>query len=183
MFDAAKAQIARRSALKQVQRRVVWAWTPDPAARRVLVVLPSGDTAREAWRFVKSLGLPPKQIIPVVLSGAVSVVPAAFVSRVIRLEDDDLNWIGLPKRDFAERVWAMEPDVAFSLMPAFDLAAAYLVGASPAPFRVGLFDEEAEPYYDLMMTPSEDGAPMYSLLRDTLLRIRPPVLDLDSWGY
>ena len=183
MFDAAKAQLARRSALKQVQRRVVWSWTPDPAARRVLAVLPTGEAAREAWRFVKSLGLPPKQIIPVVLAGDVSVVPAAFVSRVIRLEDNDINLIGLPKQDFAERVWAMEPDVAFSLTPAFDIASAYLVGASPAPFRVGLFDDEAEPYYDLMTAPSEEGAPTFSLLRETLLRIRPPVLNLEPEDY
>lgn len=183
MFDAVKARMARRSALKQVQRRVVWSWTPDPAARRVLAVLPTGDAAREAWRFVKSLGLPPKQVIPVVLAGEVSVVPAAFISRVIRLEDDDLNLMGLPKQDFAERIWAMEPDVAFSLTPTFDIVSAYLVGASPAPFRVGLFDDEAEPYFDLMMAPSGDGGPIYSLLRDTLLRIRPPVLDLDPEGY
>lgn len=183
MFDAVKARLARRSALKQVQRRDVRPWANEPAARRVLVVLPTGEEAREAWRFVKALGLPPRQITPVVLSGEVTTyVPAEYISYVIRLEDGDLNMIGLPKQDFTQRVWDTNPDVAFALAPTFDLASAFLVGASPAPFRVGLYAEDADPFYDLMVAPGPSSTSVFSALRKTLRRISPPVLALDPAG-
>lgn len=181
MFDALKARLARRRALKQVQRRKVRPWASDPAARRVLVVLPTGeDAAREAWRFVKSLGLSPKQLTPVVLSGEVTYVPAEFIRILRRLDEGDLGRIGLPKEAFAEEVWSEQPDVAFCLIPTFNLAAAYLVGASPAPFRVGVYAEEAEPFYDLMIAPGASLSSAFDALRDTLANIEPPVLTLPS---
>lgn len=183
MFDAVKARLARRSALKQVQGRTAQPWTKEPAARSVLVVLPTGEQAREAWRFVKSLGLSPRQITPVVVAtGEVTYVPAEYVSYVIRLEEDDLNLVGLPKQDFARRVWETSPDVAFALAPTFDLASALLVGASPAPFRVGLYDEAAEPFFDLMIAPGPSSTSMLAAMRDALQRISPPVLDLGPSG-
>lgn len=179
MFDAVKARLARRRALKLVGQRTVRPWTPEPAARRVLVVLPTGEeAAREAWRFVKSLGLPPKQLIPVVLSGEVTYVPAEFIRLLRRLEEEDLGRVGLPKEAFAREVWGEQPDVAFCLTPTFNLAAAYLVGASPARFRVGIYDDEAEPFFDLMIAPGASLASAFRALRETLRRIDPPVLSL-----
>jgi hypothetical protein len=180
MFDAAKARIARYRALKQVQRRSVQPWATDAAHRRVLVVASAGDEhAHDAWRFVSSLGVPPSRIIPVVLSGMVTHVPAEYVTRLVRLDDEHLDFVGLPKKEFAERVWGEAPDVAFSLTPGFDLAAAYLVGASPAPFRVGLYAEEAEPFFDLMIAPGASRSSAFASLRGTLQHIDPPVLALD----
>lgn len=181
MFDAAKAKLARRSALKQVERRTARPWTEDPAARRVLVVLPTGEEAREAWRFVKSLGLTTRHLIPVVLAGEVTTyVPAEFISRVIRLEADDTNLIGLPKQDFTQRVWTENPDVAICLASSFDIASAVLIGASPAPFRVGFYDDEADPFFDLMVAPSSSSTSSYEALAEALRRISPPVLAFDS---
>ena len=183
MFDAVKARLARRRALKQAERRTVRSWARDPATRRVLVVLPTGEeAAREAWRFVKSLGLSPKQLIPVVLSGEVTYVPAEYIRALRRLEEGDLDRIGLPKAAFAEEVWGEQPDVAFCLIPTFNLAAAYLVGASPAPFRVGMYAEEAEPYFDLMIAPSSSLASAFDALRTTLAHVDPPVLALGPTG-
>lgn len=183
MFDAVKAKLAHRRALKQVERRTARPWTEDPAARRVLVVLPTGEEAREAWRFVKSLGLSARKVIPVVLAGEVTTyVPAEFISRVIRLEDDDTNLIGLPKQDFAQRVWKENPDVALCLAPTFDIASAVLVGASPAPFRVGFYDDEADPFFDLMVAPGPSSTSTYAALLEALRRISPPVLALDAAG-
>lgn len=180
MFDAAKARLARRSALKQVRRRAVRPWTTDPAHRRVLVVVQTGDeAAHEAWRFVSSLKIPPQRIIPVVLSGQVTHVPAEYITRLIRLDDEHLSFLGLPKKDFAQRVWSEAPDVAFSLSPAFDIAAAALVGASPAPFRVGLYSEDAEPFFDLMLAPGASLASSFDTLRKTLAHVAPPVLSID----
>jgi hypothetical protein len=180
MFDAVKAKLAWRGALKQVQRRDVHPWTKGPAERRVLVVLPTGEEAREAWRFVKSLGLAGRRVIPIVLAGEVTTyVPAEYISHVIRLEDDDTNLVGLPKREFTQRVWKEQPDVALCLAPTFDIASAVLVGASPAPFRVGFYEDEADPFFDLMVTPSASSTSSYAALREALRRISPPVLALD----
>lgn len=179
MLDALKNRIARHRALKQVRARTVQPWNPSPAARRVLVVLPAGEAAaQEAWRFVKSLKLPPKQIIPVVVSGEVTYVPAEYIRSLMRLEDVDLGRIGLPKIAFAEKVWKQQPEVALCLVPTFDLAAAYLVGASPARFRIGVYDEAAEPFFDLMIAPNDSLASAFVALRETLRRIEPPVLAL-----
>lgn len=183
MFDALKYRLARRRALKRVRERKVRKWKATPASRRVLVVLPAGEeVAREAWRFVKSLNLPPNHLIPVVLSGEVTYVPAEYVRFMRRLDEEDVGRLGLPKAAFAEEVWSEEPDVAFCLAPTFDLAAAYLVGASPAQFRVGIYSEEAEPFYDLMIAPSTSIVSAFAVLRETLRRIDPPVLALDPTG-
>lgn len=179
MFDAAKAKLARRRALKHVGRRVARPWARDPAERRVLVVLPSGsEDAHEAWRFVSSLGLPAARLTPVVLTGEVTFVPAEYISRLVRLDDEHIGSLGLPKPAFAARVWDPSPDVAFSLAPTFDLAAAYLVGASPAAFRVGVYDEEAEPFFDLMVASGAGIGSAFASLRAALARIEPPVLPL-----
>lgn len=179
MFDALKNRLARRRALKRVRERTVRPWHLNPGARRVLVVLPAGEAAaQEAWRFVKSLKLPPNQIIPVVLSGEVTYVPAEYVRYLKRLEGSDLGRLGLPTAAFAEKVWGEKPEIAFCFAPTFDLAAAYLVGASPAQFRVGIFSEEADPFFDLMIAPGASIASAFVSLRETLRRIEPPVLAL-----
>lgn len=183
MFDAITYRLGRRRALKRVEERVVRPWNPNPSARRVLVVLPSGEeAAREGWRFVKSLGLPPQQVSPVVLPGEVTYVPAEYIRYVRRLEGDDVGRTGLPKAQFAEAVWGEHPDVAFCLTPVFDLAAAYLVGASPAQLRVGFFSEEADPFYDLMISPTSSDASALPALRETIARIKPVVLELKATG-
>lgn len=180
MFDAVKARLARRSALKQVRRRTVHPWTTDAAHRRVLVVVQTGDeAAHEAWRFVSKLGIPPKRIIPVVLSGQVTHVPAEYITRLIRMDEENRNFIGLPKKDFAQRVWDEAPEVAFALTPAFDIAAAVLVGASPAPFRVGLHSEDAEPFFDLLLATGPSLASSFDTLRETLAHVVPPVLAIE----
>jgi hypothetical protein len=183
MFDAAKARFARHRALKQVQRRSVRPWTTDAAHRRVLVVSAAGDErARDAWRFVASLGIPASRVIPVVLSGTVTHVPAEYVTRLLRLDDEHRDFAGLPNKEFVRRVRDEAPDVAFSLTPTFDIAAAALVGASPAPFRVGVYAEEAEPFFDLMIAPGGSLARAFESLRETLRHIDPPVLALAPAG-
>ncbi len=179
MFDALRYRLGLRRALKHVRARTVRPWSPSPAARHVLIVMPAGkEAAQEAWRFVKSLGLPPKQVTPVVLSGEVTYVPAEYVRFLRRLEGEDMGKLGLPKASFAHAVWGAHPDIAFCLAPEFDLAAAYLVGASPAQLRIGLHSEEAEPFFDLMIAPGASIASAFAALRDTLRRIEPPVIAL-----
>ncbi len=177
MLDAIKSKLARRSALKLAERRTVRPWASDPAQRRVLVVLPEQEIeAREVWRFIKTLGISPRQITPVVPSSLVSYAPADFIGRVKRMDEKALNLLGLARQEFAADLWNTEPDLAFCLTPTFDLAAATLIGASPAAFRVGLYDKTAEPFFDLMVAGGDSFNGTLLALRKTLASIEPPVL-------
>lgn len=176
MLDAAKSALARREALKHIRRRPVRPWAADPAKRRVLVVLPTEqEEAREAWRFVKTLGVSHRQITPVVPDTAVTYVPVEYIGRVHRMEAKQLGMVGLPKKEFADAVWSSEPDVAFCLTPEPDVAAAYLVGASPAALRVGFHGPHVEAFFDLMVTAGVSFEATLLSLREALRRIEPPV--------
>lgn len=177
MLDAIKSKLARRSALKLVERRSARSWAPDPTARRILVVLPAEEIeAKEAWRFIKALGIPSRQITPVVPSSLVPYAPADFIGRVKRMDEKQLGLLGLPKPDFAEPLWKDEPDLAFCLTPSFDLATATLIGASPAAFRVGLYGTEADAFFDLLVASGDSYASGLDALTRALQKIEPPVL-------
>jgi hypothetical protein len=103
-------------------------------------------------------------------------VPDAFAGAVRTVGAKGLDWRGLPRRAVAEALWHQRPDVALDLNPAFDLAAAYLVGASPARFRVGLHSETGEPFFDLMVAPTGGYAAALDALRGYLASVEPPVL-------
>ncbi len=177
MLDAIKSRLAARQALRLIERRTVRPWAADPGARRALVVLPAAELeAKEAWRFVKALGIPSRQVTPVVPSSLVAYAPADFIGRVKRLDDKALGLLGLPKSAFADGLWEPAPDLAFCLTPEFDLAAATLVGASPAAFRVGLYDEAAEPFFDLMIARGDSFASALGALEQALRKVEPPVV-------
>lgn len=177
MLDAARSALARREALKHIRRRPVRPWAADPAQRRVLVVLPAGqEETKEAWRFVKALGVPHRQITPVVPGDTVvTYVPVEFIGRVHRMEPKHLGLLGLPKGEFAEAVWRDAPDVALCLTPEPDAASAYLVGASPAALRIGLHEQLGEAFYDLVVTGGASFEATLLSLREALQRIEPPV--------
>lgn len=177
MLDAAKSALARREALKHIRRRSVRPWDPDPAKRRVLVILPTEqEETKEAWRFVKALGVSHRQITPVVPGDtAVTYVPVEYIGRVHRMEAKHLGLLGLPKGEFAEAVWGSEPEVGLCLTPEPDLASDYLVGASPATLRVGLHERRVEAFYDLMVTGGASFEATLLALREALQRIDPPV--------
>ncbi len=181
MLDDLKARLTRRRALKRVRDRTVRPWNPDPAQRRVLLVLPADDgAAKEAWRFVDGLGLDPALVTPVRPAGAIATPPAGYIGRVEVLAPTDLDRLGLPKRSFTERVWASGPDVALCLADPSDLASVVLAAASPAAFRIGLHSvtavEDPEPLFDLAVTGEGALSGVLEGLGETLAKIRPPVL-------
>lgn len=177
MFDAVKKALALREALKQARRRTPRPWHEDPAQRRVLVLLPTDeDDAREAWRFVQALGVAPRLVTPVVPATAVTYVPVEHIGRVHRLEEKEHGLLGLPKREFAERVWAEPPDVAVCLIREPDPAALYLVGASSAAFRAGFHVDRAEPFFELMVRGGADLKGDLGVLRRAMERVAPAVV-------
>ncbi len=181
MLEAAKRALAHREALKHARRREVLPWDPNPARRRVLVLLPTDeDEARDAWRFVQSLGVTHRLVTPVVPDVAVTYVPVEHIGRVHRLEGKELGLLALPKKEFVAKVWAEPPAVAFCLIREPDPAALFLVGASSAAFRVGFHADRAEPFFDLMVGGGASYAGALASLRRALVRIAPPVLPMDG---
>lgn len=181
MLEAAKNAIARREALKDIRRRAPQAWDADPLRRRVLVVLPTEqEDAKAAWRFVQSLGVPHKLVTPVVPDSAVTYVPVEYIGRVHRLESKHIGLVGLPKRDFAAKVWADPPDVAFCLHPDPDMASLYLVGASQAGLRVGLHSQREEAFFDLMVSGEKGLEEALVVMRDALVRMQTSVFPFSS---
>jgi hypothetical protein len=177
MLDAIKSKLARRRALKLVEQRTVRSWAPDPAERRALVVLPAEEIeAKEVWRFLKALGIPPRQVTPVVPSSLVAYAPADFIGRVKRMDEKALTMLGLPRPEFAGDLWKAAPDLALCLTPTLVLAAATLVGASPAAFRIGLYDEVAEPFFDLMVARGESFDSALAALLKTIASVEPPII-------
>lgn len=175
MLDALRRSRALRAARAAAAERRPHAPDPRLESRRLFAVLPraeeaGSDAQREAWSFLARLPLAPGHIVPVVF-GRDEGTPDAFAGAVLHVTDGDRDWRRLPSRLVAEALWSPRPDAALDLTGAFDVGAAYLVGGSPAPVRIGLDPSpEAAPFYDLMVT---GGIPA---LHRALGRIHPPVL-------
>ncbi|MEM8557953.1 MAG: hypothetical protein AAGG50_09025 [Bacteroidota bacterium] len=176
--DSWRERWAYRTARKSVERRQEGAWSQHPAARKVMVVLPDEDDAvRSVWRFIRRLDLPSANVIPVSRGGHVVYAPDDFIGSVRVLQPNDYRrFTRLPKANAAAALWGEGPEVALSLRVPFDLNAAYLVGASPARFRIGFHDPHAEPFFDFMLAPDADLAHALDALARYLDGIAPPVL-------
>ena len=146
---------------------------------RVLALLPTEEEpARDAWAFVRSLGLSPRELIAVVAADRIPYAPDAYVGHVRTVGEKDLDWRGLPRRTVTEALWDAPLALALDLNPSFDLASAHLVGGSAARLRVGLHSDEGEPFYDLLVAPTEGYREALAALRRYLAAVAPPVLDL-----
>lgn len=177
MLDALRHSRARRAALAAASTRQAFPPEARLNARRVFAVLPvaedaSDDAQREAWTFLSTLDLSPGHIVPVVFGRDVGA-PDRFAGSVLHIGEKSLDWRGLPRTAVSEALWTQRPDVAIDLSQTFSVAAAYLVGGSPAGIRIGLDPSpEAAPFYDLVVTGGAEG------LRRALKQIEPPVLPL-----
>ncbi|MEL7360820.1 MAG: hypothetical protein AAFN13_01995 [Bacteroidota bacterium] len=178
VLDSWRGRWAYRIASAAADKRNAVAWSGHPAARKVLVVLPDEDDAvRSVWRFLKRLDVPSANVIPVSRGGHVVYAPDDFIGRVRVLQPNEYRRVtGLPKAAQAASLWAEGPEVALSLRHPFDLNAAFLVGASPASFRIGFHDPLAEPFFDFMLAPTSDLDAALAALERYLVGVSPPVL-------
>ena len=177
MLDPLRQRLGYRAALRAARGRQPVIETRPLVERRVLALLPPEERdLRAAWRFLKTVDVPRSRMVVAVTAGAVAYAPDAFAGSVATVGDKERDWRGLPRRALAQKLWAPGPHVALDLSPAFDLTAAYLVGASPARFRIGLYSEAGEPFYDLLLAPTEGYEAALGALRGYLDAIEPPVL-------
>ncbi len=177
MIDTVKERLAWSRAKKLVRKRAARVWTTPANQRSVLLVLPRDqETARHAWRFVSRYNLDPQRTLPVVPAGEITYAPVEFLGRVRALESGDIGAVGLPKKPVLKELWEFDADVAMALDPDFDLAAAVIVGASRAPFRIGFTGPGSESFFDLMVSGSNPVGALDTLAK-AIERIKPPVLE------
>lgn len=175
MFDLAREKAAHAVAQAAVAERTV----KEARKRSILVALsPDEATLRTAWAFLLDLDLRPSEIHAVLLGDRVAYAPDAFAGHVQTLGESSHDWRRFPKRSAFEAIWSRTPTVALHLADADDLAAAVLVGASPASVRIGPHIPDQEPFYDLMVEDGGDVASRVVALRRALVQIDPPVLPL-----
>lgn len=177
MFEDLKDRLAWRRAHKLVARRRVRPWDSPPSERRALIVMPGEERhARQAWQFVESLQLDPSRALVIVPTGEIAFAPMSFMGRVRTLDEQQMGRLGLPDTAFLQGAWQFEPEVALCLMTPFDLPAALVVGAAPAAFRIGFFDERAEAFFDLMVSAETGLEGGLAALGRALVKIQPPIL-------
>lgn len=177
MFDDFKNKLGYRKALRAVRKRTVAAWRESLRDRHVLIVLPTdADESRELWKFVTAIAAAPQQFHVVSTTEGISYCPVQFIGQIRVLGEKDLGWTGLPSKKLAQEIWAHQPDVAIDLHRHANLAAMYLVGASPARFRIGFWSEEAEPFFDVLFNPLSDQHVDSTQMQRYLEQITPPVL-------
>ena len=124
----------------------------DPRSRSALIVLPVEEEGqRAAWSLIRSIDLEVARIYTVGLGSTGAGVPDAFAGHVRVVGDAELDWRRLPKESVRAELWASRPEVALNLAAPDLLAAAILVGGSPAIVRVGRYDPSNESCYDLMI--------------------------------
>lgn len=177
MLDAFRHSRALKAAHKAVAARRGQPPEATTSARRLFAILPEAEDAadrsqREAWAFLSALDLAPGRIVPVTLGRGVDA-PDRFAGSVLHITEKEMDWRGLPRRVVSEGLWTQRPDVALDLTSGFTLAAAYLVGGSPASVRIGLdASPEASPFFDLVVTGGLNA------LQRALAQIEPPILPM-----
>ncbi|WP_412067578.1 hypothetical protein [Rubrivirga sp. IMCC43871] len=176
MIGRLRAALAARAA-----RTAIVARRPAPPRRvperRLLLVLPPDDAGQAAaWALVERLGLAPARVTAVVAGDHIGPAPFAFTGRIVALDADALDWRRIPTRAVLDAAWADAPDVAVDLAAPDDLAAALLVGASPAAVRIGRHRLDREPFFDLMIGATPDAASAAEALGRLLRQLDPPVL-------
>jgi len=169
--------MAYRAALKAAQRRTVSAWPSDPRDVRILLILPDDvEMLRAAWRFALKIDVPRSNLAAVVLGERVSYSPDAFAGAVDVITEKDLDWRRLPNKKVLQAFWNPHPHVVIDFTSPFSAASAFLAGASPAHFRVGLYDKAAEPFFDFLLAPMESFEAALRTLRGYLESIEPPAI-------
>lgn len=175
MLDDLRYRLAHHAALRAARQRSVVGRPPLDA--KVLMLLPHDEERlRAAWRFIQSLDDPKRSLVLVLTDERVPYTPDAFAAAVHTVGKAARDWRGLPGPSVLAQVWSAPLRLALDLTPDFDLASAYLVGASPASFRAGLYSAEREPFCDLLVRSQGGYEAALQALRSYLGTVEPPVL-------
>ena len=178
MIARARDALAQRAA-----RTALAARRPSPLSplgeRRLLAVVPGDrETLAAVQDLLDGLALRPDRVDLVHFGEHVADAPDALLGRIREFGPDALDWRRLPTAAVRRQVWEPAPDVALSLVEPGDLAAALLVGASPAAVRIGRHDDDREAFFDLLIGGETDAASAAKALGRLLRQLDPPVLPL-----
>lgn len=151
-LKSVSAHWAYAKAAQAVHKRTIEPWHLDPKERAILFVLPYEIAIRsDFWQFIGKLQVKANRLSFVVSSTRPLILPPLYIANSCLLKPEDLNPLGMPKKEIRDKAWANKPHLAIDLHYHFNPASAYLVGASSAQFRIGPYHPDGELYYDLMV--------------------------------
>lgn len=166
-------------ALRRIGRRDVVSLPNKLSNRQLMVVMPQKHSMiGPALNLVDQIELSAEQIRLVWVETDLPDNPALSEYRISRVERDDFDWFRLPSGTVCQELYTPQPHVSMDLNAAFVLPAAYLVGRSPAPFRIGIHHADAEPFRDILVQYDGEEKEAYLALRRILYNIEPAILPM-----
>jgi hypothetical protein len=179
MIDSFLKNLGYNLALRRIEHRNVVSLPKKLSNRQVLVVMPRQRPMIDAaLSLVNQIELPADQIRLVSIGDEVPVELSSEEFRISPVAREDFDWFRLPSGGICQELFAQRPHVAMDLNVEFVLPAAYLVGRSPAPFRLGIHQPEAEPFCDILVRYTGDEKEAYLALRRILYNIEPSILPM-----
>jgi ADP-heptose:LPS heptosyltransferase len=70
-------------------------------------------------------------------------------------EDEDLNWLRLPRQTMVDRIFDRQYEAVVDMHPAFNLPSAYLTHISGAPLRIGFASKYSEHFFNVEIDSSK----------------------------
>lgn len=179
MISSLLERLGYKLALRRMDRRTVVSLPDALADRQLFVMMPRNASLIEgALNLVSQVELSPDQIRLAWLDTDIPADVSVGDYRMTRITRDDFDWFRLPSGGTCEEVYTPRPHVAIDLSPDFVLSSAYLVGRSPAVFRMGVHHTEAEPFRDIMIRYDGEPREAYLALRRILYNIEPAILPM-----
>ncbi len=179
MISSLLENLGYKLALRRVDRRDVVSLPKQLSNRQLLVVMPQDQALMDAaLNLVGQIELPGEQIRLVWIDGHAPEGESVEEYRMSRVHRNDFDWFRLPSGAICEELFTPRPHVSIDLNVRFVLPAAYLVGRSPARFRLGIHHPEAEPLRDILLRYDGEEKEAYLALRRILYHMEPSILPM-----
>ena len=179
MISSFLENLGYKLALRRIGSRDKASMPKQLSNRQLLVVMPQDQSmVNAALNLVDQIELPTEQIRLVWIENEVPTDHSLEEYRVSRVEKDDFDWFRLPSGAVCQELFTPRPHVSIDLNTRFVLPAAYIVGRSPASFRLGIHHPEAEPFRDILVRYDGEEKDAYLALRRILYNIEPSILPM-----
>ena len=104
------------------------------------------------------------------------VIMGAAQSDVVQLDHtlvNEVTWYGLPADKYVQMLREKRPEIVIDLHSDFSLPSAFLVAATGAPWRIGFYSEEAEPFFNVLIQAHQSAEKRIDLLWQIVGKILP----------
>ena len=125
--------------------------------RSALIILPEGrENSRIARYFLKSIYQNEHAKIDFLMDKRLyHTFQDSLPEKVKVYEDEDLNWLRLPRQTMVDRIFDRQYEAVVDMHPAFNLPSAYLTHISGAPLRIGFASKYSEHFFNVEIDSSK----------------------------